>query len=325
MSYYSDAGEGNYGKIPVSGEIQFALEYNYKSGIFEIKVKQCRDLAPVDTKRKRSDPYVKTYLLPDKTKTGKRKTRIKKHTVSPVYNETLRYQLTKSEIETRTLWLTVWHNDTFGRNDFLGEVTLPLDYHSFDDVSPKWYRLQDRNPSPLALLTYKGDLNISLKYVTAENVVGKKRSKGSGGRGILQVLVKQARNLTAVRANGYSDPFCKGYLLPERSRNTKQKTPVVKRNCNPEFNHTFVFEDVTLEELRERSLELTLWDHDRFTSNDFLGGVRLGLGTGVSHEKEVDWMDSKDEEVSIWQAMLETPNYWKEGTLLLRPNMDRRK
>ena len=56
MSYYSDAGEGNYGKIPVSGEIQFGLEYNYKSGWLEIKVKQCKDLAPVDTKRKRSDP-----------------------------------------------------------------------------------------------------------------------------------------------------------------------------------------------------------------------------------------------------------------------------
>ena len=54
------------------------------------------------------------------------------------------YHIGKSELETRTLWVTVWHNDTFGRNDFLGEVTVPLDYYEFKDASPKWYQLQER-------------------------------------------------------------------------------------------------------------------------------------------------------------------------------------
>ena len=58
MSYYSDAGEGNYGNVPVSGEVEFGLDYNYKTSSLEIKVKQCRDLSAVDTKKKRSDPYV---------------------------------------------------------------------------------------------------------------------------------------------------------------------------------------------------------------------------------------------------------------------------
>lgn len=43
-----------------------------------------------------------------------------------------------------------------------------------------------------------------------------------------------------------------------------------------------VFEDVTAENLREKSLELTIWDHDKLSSNDFLGGVRLNLGTGIT-------------------------------------------
>ena len=55
-SFYSDAGEGNYGKIPVTGEIQFGLDYNYKTGTLEVRVKQCRDIAVVDSKKKRSDP-----------------------------------------------------------------------------------------------------------------------------------------------------------------------------------------------------------------------------------------------------------------------------
>jgi hypothetical protein len=45
-------------------------------------------------------------------------------------------------------------------------------------------------------------------------------------------------------------------------------------------NYTFVYEDMTLAELSERALELTIWDHDRLASNEFLGGVRFSLGTG---------------------------------------------
>lgn len=41
-----------------------------------------------------------------------------------------------------------------------------------------------------------------------------------------------------------------------------------------------MYEDVTLAELSERALELTIWDHDRLASNEFLGGVRFSLGTG---------------------------------------------
>lgn len=74
------------------------------------------------------------------------------------------------------------------------------------------------------------------------------------------------------------------YLLPDKNRNTKQKTPVVKRSLNPVWNYTFTYDDVSLNELSERALELTIWDHDRLASNEFLGGVRFSLGTGNQHE-----------------------------------------
>jgi len=87
---------------------------------------------------------VKIYLLPDKSKNGKRKTKVKKHTVNPVFDETLKFHIPVNGLETRTLWLTVWHSDMFGRNDFLGEVTIPLENMLFDDPSPKAYPLHDR-------------------------------------------------------------------------------------------------------------------------------------------------------------------------------------
>lgn len=59
------------------------------------------------------------------------------------------------------------------------------------------------------MLTYKGDLNVCVKFVSAEHISGRRRS--AAYKGELQVIVKEARNLTAVRSNGYSDPFCKGF------------------------------------------------------------------------------------------------------------------
>lgn len=87
---------------------------------------------------------LQVYLLPDKSKTGKRKTKVKKNTLSPVFEETLSFVQPLAALSARTLWLSVWHADIFGRNDFLGEVTLPLADVVFDDPAPTWYKLHER-------------------------------------------------------------------------------------------------------------------------------------------------------------------------------------
>lgn len=76
--------------------------------------------------------------------------------------------------------------------------------------------------------------------------------------------------------------FSFSYLLPDKGRSGKQKTGVVRRSGgSPVWGHTFIYKDVSLQELAERGLELTVWDHDRIASNEFLGGVRFNLGTGT--------------------------------------------
>jgi hypothetical protein len=55
------------------------------------------------------------------------------------------FHMPLNEIERRTLWVSVWHSDMFGRNDFLGEVMLPMAGQiANEDSSPKWYSLQER-------------------------------------------------------------------------------------------------------------------------------------------------------------------------------------
>lgn len=323
-SVYSGAGEGRYGTVAVRGEVEFGLQYNYKQSALEIHVVQCKDLAAVDFKRNRSDPYVKVYLLPDKSKGGKRKTRVKKHTLNPYFDETLKFHINIKGLESRTLWLTVWHSDMFGRNDFLGEVMMTLENKVFDDPSPRSYPLQERTEPFEDVLSYRGDMIVALKFIPPDisgSTLGKKGKRSSKGE--LHVLVKEAKNLSVVRASGTCDSFCKSYLLPDKGRSSKQKTSVIRRTCNPAWNHTFIYSDVSLQELSERSLELTVWDHDRIASNEFLGGVRFNLGTGKQHAKPVDWMDSTGKEVTLWQRMLERPNLWVESSITLRPSLER--
>ena len=70
------------------------------------------------------------------------------------------------------------------------------------------------------------------------------------------------------------------YLLPDVSHVSKQKTPVMKKTTNPQWNHTLVFPGADISVLADHGLELTIWDHEALGSNDFLGGVRLNLGSG---------------------------------------------
>ncbi len=54
-----------YGTVAVKGEVEFGFIYNFTTGSLDISIKQCRELAPVDTKRNRSDPWV-TFISKSK-------------------------------------------------------------------------------------------------------------------------------------------------------------------------------------------------------------------------------------------------------------------
>uniref|UniRef100_A0A672RPH9 Synaptotagmin-like protein 5 n=1 Tax=Sinocyclocheilus grahami TaxID=75366 RepID=A0A672RPH9_SINGR len=338
MSVYSETGD--YGNVRVSGEILLNISYSYKTGALNVLVRECRCLATGDERRQRTDAYVKTYLLPDKSRQSKRKTSIKSNTTNPVFNENLRYVVSHSQLEMRTLQVSVWHHDRFGHNNFLGETELTFDSWEFETQIEEWFALQPRNESYVdSVIHYKGELTVVLKYIPAERNVslpldqvqvkkgflkGKKKNITLPKGGMVELLVKEAKNLTAVKG-GSSDPFVKGYLLPDDKKSTKHKTAVVKRTVNPRWNHTFTYCGLQHSDLDSVCLELTVWDREPFASNVFLGGVRLGAGTGLSYGKEVDWNDAYGEEQRLWQRMIDNPEVPQECTLMLRSSMAKRK
>ncbi|XP_055437512.1 synaptotagmin-like protein 2 isoform X4 [Bubalus kerabau] len=310
MSVYS----GDFGNLEVKGNIQFAIDYVDSLKELHVFVAQCKDLAAADIKKQRSDPYVKTYLLPDKGKMGKKKTLVVKKTLNPVYNEILRYKIDKQILKTQKLNLSVWHQDTFKRNSFLGEVELDLETWDWDNKQNKqlkWYPLK-RKTAPVPLeAENRGEMKLALQYVP-EPVPGKKLPT----TGEVHIWVKECLDLPLLRGS-HLNSFVKCTILPDTSRKSRQKTRAVGKTTNPVFNHTMVYDGFRPEDLTEACVELTVWDHYKLT-NQFLGGLRIGFGTGKSYGTEVDWMDSTSEEVALWEKMVKSPNTWIEAILPLR-------
>ncbi|XP_060912068.1 synaptotagmin-like protein 2 isoform X2 [Labrus mixtus] len=307
----------DFGDIEVQGSIQFAVNYIQKLGEFHIFVVHCRDLAAADTKKNRSDPYVKCYLLPDKTKLGKRKTAVKKRTLNPDYNEILRFKIPMEELKSQIINISVWHNDTFGRNSFLGDVDLDLSEWDFSNTHINEYALkagvssQITTQTPSHLADSRGQMRVALRFLPLTS-----QSQSRMETSEVQIWVKDCKNLPPVRGV-VIDPFVKCTVLPDTSRKSRQKTRVVKRTANPMFNHTMVYDGFRPEDLREACVEITVWDHDRL-NNHYIGGVRLGLGTGKSYGVEVGWMDSTADEATLWQRMLQADGEWVEDVFPLR-------
>uniref|UniRef100_A0A287CX20 Synaptotagmin like 1 n=1 Tax=Ictidomys tridecemlineatus TaxID=43179 RepID=A0A287CX20_ICTTR len=100
-SQMSLSGEVEAGavQVQVRGSVHFALHFEPGASELRVHVIQCQGLAAA--RRGRSDPYVKSYLLPDKQ--SKRKTAVKKRNLNPVFNETLRVPPSPDDLPSRGL------------------------------------------------------------------------------------------------------------------------------------------------------------------------------------------------------------------------------
>ena len=57
----------------------------------------------------------------------------------------------------------------------------------------------------------------------------------------------------------------------------KRRTKYIPRTLDPQWHQTLVFMGIERDELRNRKLEITVWDFDRFKPNDFLGQIVFDL------------------------------------------------
>ncbi|KAM5164893.1 synaptotagmin-like protein 3 [Mantella aurantiaca] len=320
-SVCTDGGSNDTGNV--SGEIEFAITYTLKTSTLEISVKGCKNLTHADEKKKKCNPYVKTYLLPDKSSASKMKTSVKKNTVDPIFNESLKYTIDRTQLETRTLHVSVWHAGTLKRKVFLGEVTIPLEMWDFEDNSTQsfhWYQLKGKpQKHEECTVQYHGELCLRVRLeIPPVPTTFKYEHHSSHGvedkqLGVirLHLVIKSAKNLPS-RPDGTLSPFVKSCLIMPNKHELKQRTPVLRRQTCPEWNHTIIYNIMNQEDLKKSRLDLTVWDQG--LNELFVGGTSMSTGDEIS--ASIYHQSGQ----LLWQQLLSTPNTWLEDSLELYSN-----
>ncbi|CAG0894100.1 unnamed protein product, partial [Darwinula stevensoni] len=110
------------------GRIQVSVRYASHKNKLVVVIHRCSNL-PMEDEVEKPDPYVKLYLLPDRS--SKLKTGHQKDEQFPIYDETFEYPLSAAEVKHRTLELQVISKKgkmakLFGKMPILGMLRIPL-------------------------------------------------------------------------------------------------------------------------------------------------------------------------------------------------------
>ncbi|XP_067864287.1 double C2-like domain-containing protein beta [Heptranchias perlo] len=274
------------------GTLDFSLLYDQENNALHCSINKAKGLKPMDHNGL-ADPYVKLHLLPGASKANKLRTKTLRNTLNPVWNETLTYYgITDEDMVRKTLRISVCDEDKFRHNEFIGETRIPLKKLKPNQTKNFNICLEKQLPIDKTedkSLEERGRILISLKY----------SSQKTG----LVVGIARCAHLAAMDANGYSDPYVKIYLKPDADKKSKHKTAVKKKTLNPEFNEEFCYE-IKQADLAKKTLEVTVWDYDIGKSNDFIGGVTLGIN--AKGERLKHWFDclkSKDKKIERWHTL----------------------
>uniref|UniRef100_A0A3Q3JNC5 Double C2-like domain-containing protein n=1 Tax=Monopterus albus TaxID=43700 RepID=A0A3Q3JNC5_MONAL len=274
------------------GTLEFSLLYDQENNALHCTINKAKGLKPMDHNGL-SDPYVKLHLLPGASKANKLRTKTLRNTLNPVWSETLTYYgITDEDMVRKTLRISVCDEDKFRHNEFIGETRIPLkklkpnQIKNFNNCLEKQLPV---NKTEDKSLEERGRIMISLKYNTQKSC--------------LVVGIIRCAHLAAMDANGFSDPYVKTYLKPDENKKSKHKTAVKKKTLNPEFNEEFCY-DIKYADLTKKTLEVTVWDYDIGKSNDFIGGVSLGIN--ANGERLRHWFDclkNKDKKIERWHTL----------------------
>ncbi|KAK8754401.1 hypothetical protein OTU49_016067 [Cherax quadricarinatus] len=113
-----------------------------------------------------------------------------------------------------------------------------------------------------------------------------------GPRNNLVVVVHQITNLQVEDDGELPDPYVKLYLLPDRSKDSKRKTDVIKDSCNPKYDERFEY-SIPPNELTRRTLEVNIINKKGLLflqRSPKMGQVLLDCGL-LDSDKVTQWYD----------------------------------
>ncbi|KAI4794156.1 hypothetical protein KUCAC02_032242 [Chaenocephalus aceratus] len=246
-----DVADVDYGSTKKQrGKLLYSLDYNAAQSELNVGIKQADSLMAMDLGGS-SDPYVKVYLCPEKSKIFE--TKVFKSTLNPVFNDHFSFQLSKASLLKSTVVMQVFDFNRFSKHNMIGELRLQLSSVDWNHVIEEW---QDLGEAAEFEEEELGEICFSLRYVPSTAK--------------LTIVILEAKNLKSMDTGGSSDPYVKVQLALDKRKWKKRKTSMKKKMLNPYYNESFTF-DVTFEQIQRVHLVISVWDHDAMTRNDAMG------------------------------------------------------
>ncbi|XP_027875713.1 extended synaptotagmin-2-A isoform X1 [Xiphophorus couchianus] len=123
------------------GTIQLTIRYSTQRNRLIVVVHSCRNLIAFTDHG--SNPYARLYLLPDKRRSGRRKTHTHKKTQNPNFDETFEFSVTWMELSSRNLDVAVKNSGGLlsKHKGFLGKVLVDLNHDDITKGLTQWYDL----------------------------------------------------------------------------------------------------------------------------------------------------------------------------------------
>jgi hypothetical protein len=127
-----------------NGKIKLSLSYNQDKEILMINVHEAKGLPGGDMPDP-PDPYVKMYLLPERSKKSKRKSDAKKDTVTPIFDEEFEYDnLGASQLKSTKLEVSVVDKKgIFSRRATMGRTVIDLEKLTSEPIQRQWFDLTE--------------------------------------------------------------------------------------------------------------------------------------------------------------------------------------
>ncbi|XP_062871506.1 extended synaptotagmin-1 [Trichomycterus rosablanca] len=131
------------GKGSGRGQVKLTIAYSTEDNRLVIIVHACWNLPSCS--KDGSDPYVSFVLLPDKNKSTKRKTSIKKRDLNPNFSERFDFEISLEEAMQKSLDLSVKNGGSFmsREKELIGKLQLNLNHFDLKTAEPRWYDLTD--------------------------------------------------------------------------------------------------------------------------------------------------------------------------------------
>ncbi|KAI5095972.1 extended synaptotagmin-1 isoform X1, partial [Silurus meridionalis] len=124
-------------------QVKLTIAYSTEEDRLAITIHGCRKLPSCS--KDGSDPYVSFILLPDKNRSTKRKTCVKKRDLNPEFNERFDFNFSLEDAMQKRLDLSVKNSGSFmsREKETIGRLQLDLNQIDLNTWLPQWYDLSE--------------------------------------------------------------------------------------------------------------------------------------------------------------------------------------